>query len=179
MAKGLLQNAYELIQPRPSAPPLYRPRASTLELEQWVLKPEWVLDGQPRVRGKILTSSSDGRTQSGVWECVGPTRFRFIFDVDESIFVTEGRAVVETDTTRLELGPGDAAYFPAGLTSVWTVAERVRKNFTLSAVSPARQILRRIRLALTMVALAFAAPLGLDDVDAAELDDAQADLLPA
>lgn len=176
MAKGLLQTAYERLQPRPSAPPLYRPRASTLQLEQWVLKPDWVLDGTPQVRGKILTSSSDGRTQSGVWECVGPTRFRYIFDVDESVFVTEGRAVVEADGTRLELGPGDAAYFPAGLSSVWTVPERVRKNYTVSAVSRPRMLLRRLRMALTLVALAFAAPASLDEV---ELDDAQVKLLGA
>jgi hypothetical protein len=91
----------------------------------------WVLEGAPAPRGYVALPSAPGRPAAGVWEC-GAGRFAYRFERDETVYVLEG-AVRVTDEAGHEraLGPGDFAHFPRGASSVWSVAERLRKVFVL------------------------------------------------
>lgn len=107
-------------------------KVSMLEaaLEPWSFEEGQVLDGEPSSSGVILWKSSDGMLANGIWECT-PGKFRWMH-VDETVAVVAGRATVTSENGEsVELGPGDVAFFPEGLNSVWHVHETVRKAFHL------------------------------------------------
>jgi uncharacterized protein len=99
-------------------------------LEPWTFEKGQVLEGELKSSGIILWRSSDGTLANGVWECT-PGKFRWIH-VDETVSVVAGRVTVTSESGEsVDLGPGDLAFFPEGLRSVWHVHETVRKAFHL------------------------------------------------
>ena len=114
-----------------------RPETSTTDAGSWEsspLPPAQILDGDPAPRVHWLHRSGAGEPvhKSGLWE-VQPARFRWIFSGNESFHVLSGRATIVTDDgVRVEVAPGDLAFFPAGTHSIWTVAEPLRKFFAIS-----------------------------------------------
>jgi uncharacterized cupin superfamily protein len=48
--------------------------------------PNWVLEGNPVARNKVLSSSADGSASTIIWDCTAG-RFNWIYDVDETIYV--------------------------------------------------------------------------------------------
>ena len=38
-----------------------------LELEDWPLEPDQIVDGDPQVSGRVLDASADGKVERGVW----------------------------------------------------------------------------------------------------------------
>src|SRR5215213_7946098 len=102
---------------------------SQARLENWPLPPELVLSGQPSASGLVLFKSEDGRSMSGIWACT-PGSFRWRWTDDETVVVVSGRATVSMgDGRRIELSPGDLAFFESGQDSVWTIHEPFRKGF--------------------------------------------------
>lgn len=107
----------------------------------------WVLDGDPRPRMKVNATAPGGAISSGVW-CCEPSRFTFIYDMDEFIHLIEGRVTVVAGRHVHQLGPGSTVLFPKGLTTEWTVHESVRKVFVLANPPRWRRLARRARGAI-------------------------------
>jgi uncharacterized cupin superfamily protein len=114
-----------------------------LALENQRVAPSWILDGHPSFRGVVYAHSPDDRTFSGVWECVGPTRLRWHYDLDETVYILDGAADVEHEGKLQLLRPGSVAFFPAGSTAVWSVPNHVKKAFASSNIGRIRRLLRK------------------------------------
>lgn len=98
-------------------------------LEAWPLPADLVIAGQPQASGRVLTQSADQRRMSGIWACT-PGTFRWDWTCEETVAVVCGHASVVTDDgRRLELRPGDMAFFAPGVRSTWTIHENFRKAF--------------------------------------------------
>jgi uncharacterized protein len=91
------------------------------------INPAWVLDGAPQVRSRRIATASDGASSVMVWSCTAG-RFNWYYTVDETLHVVEGEVFVTDEKGDVHrLGPGDAAFFPVGSVSTWTVPQYVRK----------------------------------------------------
>jgi uncharacterized cupin superfamily protein len=99
-----------------------------LELEDWPLEPDQIVDGDPQVSGRVLDTSADGKVERGVWQhTAGVSRDT---ESDEIFVVLTGRATIEVeDGPTLEVGPGDVGLLHAGDRTTWTVHEDLRKIF--------------------------------------------------
>ncbi len=105
-------------------------------IESWPLPAELILDGTPKAGGCVLSRSDDVRQVRGIWDCT-PGTFRWDWNYDETVMVVSGRATVAVDGGgRVDLGPGDMAFFSSGTRSVWTIHEPFRKGFHASAQQP-------------------------------------------
>lgn len=102
---------------------------------------EWILEGSPTARRKLLVGSSDDMASTHMWDCtVG--RFNWHYRSDEVIYVVEGSVVVEDHAgVRRQLEPGDTFLFPAGSCFHWTVSRYIRKIAFLHA-----PLSRKVRL---------------------------------
>lgn len=99
-----------------------------LELEDWPLEPDQIVDGDPQVSGRVLDTSADGKVERGIWQhTAGVSRDT---ESDELFVVLSGRATIEVeDGPTLEVGPGDVGLLHAGDRTTWTVHEDLRKIF--------------------------------------------------
>jgi uncharacterized cupin superfamily protein len=118
---------------------------SAAPMSPLTVDPAWILEGSPTFSSTVFAEAPDGKSVSGVWECVGPTRFRWRFDIDETVYLHEGLINVEYLGERFTLRPGDRAHFNAGTTAVWHVPERARKSFTLREPGRLVRWARRLR----------------------------------
>jgi uncharacterized cupin superfamily protein len=104
---------------------------ATIELEPWPLKPDQIVEGEPRALGRILDTGLDDKTARGVWEHT--TGVSTDTESDEIFVVVSGRATVEVDDgPTLELGPGDIGVLRAGDRTTWRVHEDLRKVFQVN-----------------------------------------------
>ena len=107
-----------------------------VELTDDPIDPTWILTGEPRARAKTWAESADGAACSWLWDCSAGS-FRWWFAMDETVHIVEGSVTVRVDGEEpITLGVGDAAYFPAGRWSTWTVEEYVRKHAVLRVPVP-------------------------------------------
>ena len=123
--------------------------ANKYQLKTAPIVPAWILDGSPAARGKLLSSSTDGMASTYMWDCTAG-RFNWFYDIDETICLLEGSAVL-TDSAGLRhlLRTGDTFFCPAGSRFEWTVASYVRKiAFFHIPMSRKMQFLKRIFQAL-------------------------------
>lgn len=106
------------------------------DLQDDPINPEDVLSGDPRARAVTWAVSADQTTTHWLWECSAGS-FRWWFGFDETVCIVEGSVRVEVDGEEpLALDVGDAAYFPAGHWSTWTIEEYVRKQAVLRVPVP-------------------------------------------
>ena len=105
-------------------------KAQSLELRMEPGNAE-VHSGTPTFRVAEFGKSLDGKATSGIWECVGPTKFTWSFGLDEAIYVLEGGATVEYLGKTFEITAGTETHFFAGTKAVWTVPERIKKSWAL------------------------------------------------
>lgn len=119
------------------------------------IEPSWVLEGSPRARVKHIAHASDDELAIALWDCTAG-RFDWHFGGDEFVHILAGEVTVtDGDGTTRKLKPGDTAYFPAGMNSVWHVHEYVKKlavfrqNRPPLAVRARRKIGALVRIALT------------------------------
>ncbi len=113
-------------------------------LETSGVKPDKVLEGHPTFLTYVYARSQDVASWSGVWECKGPTKARFVYTLDETVYVLEGSANIEYDGVVHALHPGSVAFFPAGSTATWDVPERIKKSFVLSNPGRLKRWARRL-----------------------------------
>lgn len=96
-----------------------------------------VLDGEPRIRHKIIDKSPDGKVERGLWELTEGT----ITDeeYDEMFVVIKGRATVSfEDGHVMEIGAGDVGLLSDGARTVWKVHETIRKAYQITYTRPPR-----------------------------------------
>ena len=107
-------------------------RLSKLTVEEVSLDPspifpDWILEGNPVARNKVLSQSADGTATTLVWDCTAG-RFNWFYSIDETVYVIEGGVVVkDTSGTVRRLSAGDTIFFPAGSRAEWTVEKYIRK----------------------------------------------------
>lgn len=119
-----------------STRPLVALRLADVELRDDPIRPEWILDGEPRARSTVWVTSTDTTTSSFVWDCTAG-RFRWHFTEDETLHVIEGSVTVRVDGQEpVTLGAGDAALFRAGTWAEWRVDDYVRKHAVLRLPAP-------------------------------------------
>ena len=100
------------------------------------INPDWILEGTPHARVSEWGESPDGTTSHWTWDCTAG-RFRWYYEVDESIVVVAGLGPDpgrRRGTGRAEVG--DAAYFPAGHWVTWQVDDYVRKQAVVRVPVP-------------------------------------------
>jgi len=98
-----------------------------LALNPSPIHPEWVIEGNPIARNKVLSSSADGTASTLIWDC-SAGRFNWFYDVDETIYVIEGGVVIrDAGGAARRLSAGDTIFFPAGVRAEWHVEDYIRK----------------------------------------------------
>lgn len=123
--------------------------ADTLGLEPDPIPAEWILEGEPVARSKLLVGSSDDMASTHMWDCTAGS-FNWFYTVDEVIHVMEGSVIVESPAgERRHLQAGDTFLFPAGTCFHWTVPRYIRKiAFLHSPLSLKLRLAKRIYLML-------------------------------
>jgi uncharacterized cupin superfamily protein len=98
-----------------------------VELKSAPIRREWIIEGDPIARNKVLALSEDRMATTLVWDCTAG-RFKWIYDVDETIHVLEGNVhLTDVDGSTRHLKAGDVVFFPAGSSATWQVDRYVRK----------------------------------------------------
>ena len=88
---------------------------------------------------KTTYGSADGTASTMMWDCTAG-RFNWYYDVDETLYVIEGDAIIkDTNGVAHRLGAGDTAYFPAGSRAEWHVERYIRKIAFCRTPLPAAQ----------------------------------------
>ena len=88
---------------------------------------EWVLEGNPVARNKLVSVSADGAASSYIWDCTAG-RFNWFYEADETIYVIEGSVVIKDIAgTARRLSAGDTIFFPAGTRAEWHIEDYIRK----------------------------------------------------
>ncbi len=104
--------------------------AADVALEHAPIPPSQVVDGAPTVGSAVLGEADLGGVEVGVWECTAGTSTDI--EVDEVSVVISGRARIDfvaPPLPSIELGPGDVFRLEAGMKTVWTVTETLRKVY--------------------------------------------------
>ena len=109
------------------AEPVAAIAAASAPLEPDPLDAGQVIEGSPETSAFVL--SEGGGSESGVWRCT-PGRFRDV-EAAETFVVLEGRATIEWEGGRVDIGPGDVCTLAAGTKTVWTVHETLLKGFRI------------------------------------------------
>jgi uncharacterized cupin superfamily protein len=101
--------------------------SSDVSLNPSPIYSDWVLDGEPLARKRIVSVSDDGTACTIFWDCTAG-HFKWIYDIDETVYVIEGAAIInEHGGAEQRVQAGDTVFFPAGSRADWTVEKYVRK----------------------------------------------------
>jgi uncharacterized cupin superfamily protein len=102
-------------------------RLDDVVLQDAPIEPTWVLAGAPLARSGCHSINTDRWASTHVWAC-SAGRFRWHFELEETVLILEGEVIVTDDQGRTQrLTPGTVAYFPTDSWWVWDVPEHVRK----------------------------------------------------
>jgi len=98
-----------------------------VKLEPCSIPSEWLLNGQPETRGRLLGKSRDRLACVILWEC-GAVSYKWHYDKDETYIVLSGEGFMTDDKgAEQRYGPGDVAFFPAGTSAIWRHPHHFRK----------------------------------------------------
>ena len=98
-----------------------------VELEPNPIEPDWVHDGSPQARSRLLSRSADGLAMTMEWDCTAG-EFEWHYDIDETIYLLEGSALIgDGHSPPRRFGPGDVIFFQQGTVAHWQVNSYVRK----------------------------------------------------
>ena len=107
--------------------PIVIEATASVDLEPAPISADWILDGTPEARSRLLTKSGDRTSSIMVWECT-PGRFSWHYSEDETVVVVSGEVFITTENgEERRLGQGDIGFFPAGCSYTWRVTDRIRK----------------------------------------------------
>jgi uncharacterized cupin superfamily protein len=103
------------------------PSRTAVELKPAPIEPSWIIEGNPIATNATLSRSADGMASTIVWQCT-EGKFKWHYDIDETIHILEGSVVIESDTMKpTRFGPGDVIFFKNGATARWHVEGHIRK----------------------------------------------------
>ena len=97
-----------------------------IALQPSPINAEWVRQGTPVARNRVLFRSQDRTATTIVWDCTAGS-FDWFYTSDETIHVLEGRATLTFDSQTRVIKPGDVVFFPAGSQARWVVDDYIRK----------------------------------------------------
>ena len=96
-------------------------------LEPAPIPTEWLLEGSPVTRCRILAGSTDERAFTAMWDCTAG-RFHWYYDADETVCLLEGSVIVtDPQGQHHTLQAMDTYLFPAGTCYHWNIPVYVRK----------------------------------------------------
>jgi uncharacterized protein len=126
-----------------------KPEVEKIALEPSPINRDWILEGDPRARATLLSSSADGTASTFIWDCTAG-RFNWYYGVDETIYVLEGGMTIKDAGGTHHLNAGDTIYFPAGVSAEWIVKSYVRKIAFVRTQLPrslasARRVYQRLK----------------------------------
>jgi len=98
------------------------------ELTPAPIRANWIIDGNPVARNRLLSKSDDGTASSYIWDCTAG-RFNWHYDIDETVYILEGSVTIKDNHQPAvhTLTAGDTVFFPAGSSAEWTISRYVRK----------------------------------------------------
>lgn len=124
----------------PTLPPVATALPTTA-IEEFIDE-KWLLEGSPTFRTTHFFHSLDGRMSAGLWEAIGPAKFEWHYDSDETVLVLEGGARLTYGGQISEVVAGSRVFFRAGEVVIWEVPQRIKKTWVLH--DPGR-VARRLR----------------------------------
>jgi len=123
--------------------------SASVTLDPLPIRAEWVIEGTPVAKAKMLWRSLDGTSRTVIWDCTAG-RFNWFYDNDETVYILEGSVAIKDQQgiSRL-VSAGDTVYFRAGSQAEWTVERYVRKVAFFRAPVPKYALLaiRIVRVA--------------------------------
>jgi uncharacterized cupin superfamily protein len=115
------------------------------ELDNSPIRPEWIIDGKPIARSKLISASDDCTTSSYIWECTAG-RFNWHYDAEETIYVLEGSCVIKDQIGMTHrLSAGDTIFLPVGAVTEWHVDNYIRKVAFIRSPLP-KSVIRAKRI---------------------------------
>jgi uncharacterized cupin superfamily protein len=115
-----------------------------IELTSAPINPSWIISGSPDCRANKFERSHDGSSGSGIWGCIGPAKFYWHYEGDESIYVLEGYAEIEYLGNKFTLRAGDSTHFTDGTKATWVVPEHIKKTYRIYDLGRVERHMRRI-----------------------------------
>jgi uncharacterized cupin superfamily protein len=120
-----------------------------VELNPCPIRSNWILEGNPIARNKVLSVSRDGTASTVIWDCTAG-RFNWSYGIDETVYVLSGSVTLKDSRGSRLVTAGDSVFFPAGSSAEWTVHDYIKKvAFLRRPLSPSylklRDIVRRFR----------------------------------
>src|SRR6267154_2083267 len=87
------------------------------QMPEYPIPENWIMEGQPDSRGKVLVESADGKLGCGQWRCT-PGKFRWEYTLDEFFWILEGEVTISIEGGKtMTLREGDTAHIPVGTVS--------------------------------------------------------------
>jgi uncharacterized cupin superfamily protein len=109
---------------------------SSVQLADFPIPSEQILEGEPAARIWIAAQSSDLKVTQGVWDCTAG-KFSWDYIWDEFVVVLEGEVTIaEEGGQRYTLRASDFVRLPFGLKTTWHVPKYVKKTFILRTPEP-------------------------------------------
>jgi uncharacterized protein len=96
------------------------------ELTDAPIPDDWILEGNPVARNKLVATSTDGSASTYIWECTAG-RFNWFYGIDETVYLLQGSIVVTDGVETHRLSAGDTFFFATGTRYEWTIDQYVRK----------------------------------------------------
>lgn len=109
---------------------------SDLPLQPAPIPDDWIHEGRPQARNRVISKSADGAAFTLLWECTAGV-FTWRYDYDETLHIQEGEALLSDAGGERRIGPGDVIFFPAGARVTWRVDRYIRKVAFFRHVLPA------------------------------------------
>jgi uncharacterized protein len=107
-----------------------------VDLKPSPIEPSWIIEGNPEARSQRLSASACGTATTLIWSCT-KGKFNWYYDLDETIMILEGSAVIESDgMPPKRYGVGDVVYFREGAHAKWYIENYVRKVAFLRLANP-------------------------------------------
>ena len=119
-------------------------KAGRHELKPAPIDPSWLVSGTPSFQANVFEHLPNVGAVSGIWECTGPGKFVWHYEVDEAIYILEGSAEVEYLGKKFTLKPGDSTTFITGTTATWVVTDRIKKTYRIQNPGRLVRMMRRI-----------------------------------
>ena len=107
-----------------------------VDLKPSPIEPSWILEGNPEARSHPLSISACGTATTLIWSCT-EGKFKWYYDLDETIMILEGSIVLESEgMPPKRYGVGDVIFFREGAHAKWHVEGYVKKVAFLRQSNP-------------------------------------------
>jgi uncharacterized protein len=116
--------------------PLIESSYCDVDLKPSPIEPSWILEGNPEARSHPLSTSACGTAKTLIWSCT-EGKFKWYYDLDETIMSLEGSIVLESEgMSPKRYGVGDVIFFREGAHAKWHVEGYVKKVAFLRQSNP-------------------------------------------